>query len=143
MVTETLLERWTGRVIFILIVLLFTPIIAVGQSPNRIIEAKWLDSPPVIDGALSESVWGQAEIATDFFRAKQTRGIPAKLNTKAMILYDADALYIGVHCDEPNMKNLRETQTRRDAWLLGDDTFNVLLEPIMINVTAMYWRSTR
>ena len=128
MVTETLLERWTGRVIFILIVLLFTPIIAVGQSPNRIIEAKWLDSPPVIDGALSESVWGQAEIATDFFRAKQTRGIPAKLNTKAMILYDADALYIGVHCDEPNMKNLRETQTRRDAWLLGDDTFNVLLD---------------
>ena len=128
MEAEMPLMRWTVRLIFVLMVILSTPITAKSQSSSRIIEAKWLDSPPVIDGALSESVWGQAEIATDFFRAKQTRGIPAKLNTKAMILYDADALYIGVHCDEPNMKNLRETQTRRDAWLLGDDTFNVLLD---------------
>ncbi len=128
MVTEMPLKQWTVRTICILIVLLSTPLMAHSQSSNRIIEAKWLDSPPVIDGALSESVWEQAEIATDFFRAKQTRGIPARLNTKAMILYDADALYIGVRCDEPDMKNLRETQTRRDAWLLGDDTFKVLLD---------------
>ena len=128
MVTETPLKRWTVWPICILIVLLSAPIIGKSQSPNRIIEAKWLDSPPVIDGTLSESAWEQAEIATDFFRAKQTRGVPARLNTKAMILYDADALYIGVHCDEPDMKNLRETQTRRDARLLGDDTFKVLLD---------------
>ena len=128
MVTEMPLKRWTVRAICILIVLLSTSIAAISQNPNRTIEAKWLDSPPIIDGALSESAWGQAEIATDFFRAKQTRGIPARLNTKAMILYDSDALYIGVHCDEPNMENLRETKTRRDAWLLGDDTFKVLLD---------------
>ena len=120
--------RWTVRTICILIALLSAPIIGKSQSPSRIIEAKWLDSPPVIDGALSESAWGQAEIATDFFRAKQTRGIPATLKTKAMILYDTDTLYIGVHCDEPDMKNLRETQTRRDSRLLGDDTFKVMLD---------------
>ena len=128
MVNEMPLGRWTVGVTFILIVLLSSPFIVKSQDSSRIIEAKWLESPPIIDGALSESAWGQAKIATDFFLAKQTRGIPAKLNTKAMILYDADALYIGVRCDEPNMEGVRATQTRRDAWLLGDDTFNVLLD---------------
>jgi hypothetical protein len=111
-----------------MMVCLCTPIAANSESSARVIKAKWLDNPPIIDGVLSESIWDQAEIATNFFLAGQAGGIPAKLNTKAMVLYDADMLYIGVRCEEPNMNNLRMTQTRRDTALWRDDTVQVMLD---------------
>lgn len=87
-----------------------------------------VDDPPVIDGALSEGVWQKTEISTHFFRAEQTRGVPAKLNTQAMVLYDENTLYIGMRCEEPKMNNLRETQTRRDTPVWHDDAVEILLD---------------
>ncbi len=121
-------QRWIGLGFSIIMVCISTPLFANSRNDGRIIRAKWLDEPPVIDGALSEGIWQNAEIADNFFRAGSSRGVPAKLNTKAMVLYDANTLYVGVHCDEPNMKALRETQTRRDAPVWQDDTVQVLLD---------------
>ena len=126
--TEIQRGRWMWLIIFGLIVFLQTPILAGSDTSARVIKAKWLDANPVIDGSLSESVWQNAEIATDFFRADEKAGVPAKLSTKAMVFYNEDALYIGVRCDEPNIGNLRETQTRRDAPIWEDDTIYVLLD---------------
>ena len=114
--------------IFSLIVFWSTPILTHSQSSTRVITAKWLDQPPVIDGVLSESVWQKAETATNFFYADRTSSVPAKLNTQAMVLYDENTLYVGMRCDEPNMKNLRQTQTRRDDPLWSDDNVQVLLD---------------
>ncbi|MCZ6677350.1 MAG: DUF5916 domain-containing protein [Candidatus Poribacteria bacterium] len=121
-------QRWISLALFIIMVCACTPLFAGGRNAGRSIKAKWLDEPPVIDGALSEGVWQKAEIATNFFRAEGARGVPATLNTKAMVLYDANTLYVGVYCDEPNMNALRETQTRRDAPVWQDDMVQVLLD---------------
>ena len=121
-------KRWVGLGLFIIMTCLTTSVFAKIQDPGRVIKAKWLDAPPVIDGALSDDVWEQAEIADNFYRAEGAHGVRAELGTKAMVLYDANTLYVGVHCDEPNMKALRETQTRRDAPIWQDDTVQVLLD---------------
>ena len=121
-------QQWIGLGILIITVCLATSAFAKGQNSGRVIKAKWLDAPPVIDGDLSDSVWEQAETADNFYRAESTHGVLAELGTKAMVLYDANTLYVGVHCDEPNMEALRETQTRRDASVWRDDTIQVLLD---------------
>ena len=121
-------QQWIGLGILIITVCLATSAFAKGQNSGRVIKAKWLDAPPVIDGDLSDSVWEQAETADNFYRAESTHGVLAELGTKAMVLYDANTLYVGVHCDEPNMEALRETQTRRDASVWQDDTIQVLLD---------------
>ncbi|MBI1923436.1 carbohydrate binding family 9 domain-containing protein, partial [Candidatus Poribacteria bacterium] len=121
-------RQWTCVTIFILIALLPMPIGATDQPPPRVIRSTWVDHPPVIDGDLSEDVWQQADIATHFFRAEPVRGVPAKLNTQAMVLYDEKTLYVGMRCEEPKMNNLRETQTRRDATVWQDDAVEVVLD---------------
>ena len=120
--------RWIRVIIWILIVLLTTPLFAETQSSRRSISATWVDNPPVIDGDLSDSVWQKAHIATDFFRAKEGNIHPAQLNTKAKVLYDEKMLYIGVHCEEPNMKSLLETKTRRDSNIWHNDCIEVMLD---------------
>ena len=121
-------QQWIGLGILIITVCLATSAFAKGQNSGRVIKAKWLDTPPVIDGDLSDSVWEQAEIADNFYRVEGAHGVPAELGTKAMVMYDENTLYVGVHCDEPNMEALRETQTRRDAPVWRDDTIQVLLD---------------
>ena len=70
-----------------------------------------MENPPVIDGDLTDPVWQHAESATNFFRAKEGITHPAELNTEVRVIYDENVLYIGVRCEEPDMKNLRETKT--------------------------------
>ena len=118
-------KQWIGLGILIITVCLATSAFARGQNSGRVIKAKWLDTPPVIDGDLSDGVWEQAEIADNFYRVEGAHGVPAELGTKAMVMYDENTLYVGLHCDEPNMKALRETQTRRDAPVWRDDTVQV------------------
>ena len=121
-------KQWIGLGILIITVCLATSAFARGQNSGRAIKAKWLDAPPVIDGDLSDGVWEQAEIADNFYRVEGAHGVPAELGTKAMVMYDENTLYVGLHCDEPNMNALRETQTRRDAPVWRDDTVQVLLD---------------
>jgi hypothetical protein len=154
---KTKIQRWWWSVLTILVISC-TPIFANVGNSTRVIKANWLGSssstgPPVIDGDLSEAVWHQIVhgedaaqgrrggvpltvhgkdaahmVACDFVRAKQTGGVPAKLKTEAMVLYDEDTLYIGMLCEEPNMNALRETQTRRDSAVWQDDTVQVQLD---------------
>ena len=102
-----------------------------AESPNdstRAVTALRVNQPPHIDGHLSESAWQKAEVAGDFFRAQQNRGMPARLRTEAFVLYDAVAIYVGFRCWEPDMTGLRETLTRRDTRIWGDDAVEVIFD---------------
>ena len=72
---------------------------------------------PVIDDDLADSVWQHAESATNLFRAKEGITQPAELNTEVRVIYDEDMLYIGVCCEEPDMKSLPETKGEATASL--------------------------
>ena len=112
-VEQTERVRWLRAIIWVPITLLTIPLFAETQNTTRTINATWVDTPPVIDGKLTDSVWQRAQIATNFFRAKEGDIQLAQLNTEAKVLYDENTLYIGVHCEEPDMNSLRETKTRR------------------------------
>ena len=98
------------------------------EDSTRYVTALRVDRPPRIDGHLSEPAWRKAEAARDFFRAEQTRGIPARLHTEAFVLYDAAAIYVGFRCREPDMAGLRETLTRRDTRVWHDDAVEVVFD---------------
>jgi len=123
---------WTfGVAIFLWLLLLAAPSqvdSAPPDAPQRVVTALRVDRPPRIDGDLSEPAWGTAQAATDFFRAEQTRGVPARLRTEAFVLYDDVAIYIGFRCWEPDMADLRETLTRRDTRVWADDAVEVVLD---------------
>ena len=120
--------RWSHVLIWMLITLLAIPLFANAQSSRRTVRAVWVEVPPVIDGALTDPVWQHADSATDFFRAKEGETYLAELNTEVRVLYDENMLYIGVRCEEPDMKSLRETMTRRDSFVWQNDCIEVMLD---------------
>src|SRR5688500_17429645 len=56
-----------------------------------------------VDGVLDEATWAAASLATNFVENDQREGQTATLDTEVKLLYDDDALYIGVFAkdDEP------------------------------------------
>ena len=120
---------WARALIWIPILLLVTtPLFANTQNTRRTLRAVWTENPPVIDGVLTDTVWQQAEVATHFFRAKEGETQPVELDTEVRVLYDENMLYIGVRCEEPDMKSLRETLTRRDSFVWQNDCIEVMLD---------------
>jgi hypothetical protein len=92
---------------------------------------------PVIDGVLSDDVWGQAEPVTEFVQREPFTGAPATQKTEIFLLYDDNYLYIGIRChDEPGRVIGREMA--RDANLGNDDRVQVILDTYNDGRNA-YW----
>lgn len=72
--------------------------------PERIMTAVRVNSNrPQIDGILDDEVWRDTPIATGFVQKDPNHGEPATEKTTVQVVYDNEALYIGVVCyDEPD-----------------------------------------
>src|ERR1051326_1649349 len=71
---------------------------AQGSDRRRTVTAVEAAAPIVVDGALDEQVWRDAEAAADFVQAEPHEGEPATEATEVRVAFDRDALYIGVVC---------------------------------------------
>ena len=71
---------------------------AAESSPNErpMLQVPVTDSKPVVDGKLEEPCWNAAAKTGPL---TVTRAEPAKSTTEALILRDADYLYVGVRCE--------------------------------------------
>ncbi len=92
---------------------------------------------PVIDGVLSDDVWGKAVPVTEFVQREPDNGAPATQPTEIYLLYDDNYLYIGIRCyDEPGKVIGREMA--RDANLGNDDRVQIILDTHLDGRNA-YW----
>ena len=84
----------------------------------------------LVDGVLSESVWTQAEIATDFWMSFPVDGekAPDELKTQVQMTYDDQNIYLGVICygsDDYVIQTLK-----RDIDLNKGDGFGLVIDPV-------------
>ena len=63
--------------------------------------------PPVLDGKLDDPCWREAVLLPRFTH----RGRPANSETYAYVCYDDQHLYVGVHCGEPLVAQMRRKHT--------------------------------
>jgi hypothetical protein len=79
--------------------------------------------PPVVDGRLDDPAWRNAIASETFTQHFPNEGAPPSERTEVRILYDDDALYVGVDCWQvhaPVVKRLmrRDTQLSSDGvWM--------------------------
>jgi hypothetical protein len=84
---------------------------------------------PVIDGALDEAVWRSAPMIDEFTQQEPSDGEPATERTEVRVLYDSQALYLGVHAYDSNPAGVIATEMRRDSpRMLEEDNFQVILD---------------
>lgn len=80
-----------------------------------------------MDGSLDHEVWDRAPWTEPFMDIEGPDHVPQPwLLTRAKLLWDSDALYIGAEMEEPH---LWATLTERDSVIFQDNDFEVFLDP--------------
>src|SRR3982751_4280823 len=69
--------------------------------------------PPVIDGKLDDEVWSSASPATAFVQKFPEEGRPPSEPTRVRVLYDDDAVYVAIDCEQRTTPVVARL-TRRD-----------------------------
>jgi Domain of unknown function (DUF5916)/Carbohydrate family 9 binding domain-like len=92
------------------------------SSASRVTEA------PSIDGTLDEGVWQNAAPLAGFVQAEPFEGQPASEHTEVRILYDDEAIYVGVVLHDRDPSLIVTTDTRRDAELDEMDSFVMIFD---------------
>jgi hypothetical protein len=100
------------------------------EAPPRV-RAAALTENLTIDGMLQEPVWAAAERVDTFIQADPNEGAPATLRTVVRVLARADAVVIGVTCDDPEPDRIVSFSVRRDAPLTSEDHIRIVLGPFL------------
>ena len=86
-------------------------------------------TPPVIDGRLDEDVWLLAGVVEDLHQTQPTEFAAPSERTEIRLLYDEDALYVGVRLWDSEADGIVARVLRQGELVLGDDHFGVILDP--------------
>ena len=70
-----------------------------------------IETPPHIDGLLSEDVWQTATAYEAFVTTDPINGLPASEKTLAYVAYDADNLYFAFRCFDSQPQNIIASMT--------------------------------
>ncbi len=97
-----------------------------GSSPKTV-RAVRVAEPPTIDGAVTEPVWQSADPVMDFTQYDPDEGAVPSEVTSVRILFDDDALYVGVICYDSDPRQIVQQLTRRDR--TGEaDRFSIMID---------------
>jgi len=101
---------------------------APGNGAPRLANAVKVTDAPTIDGMLEDVAWQEAAPLTDFVQADPLEGEPASEQTEVRLLYDDEALFVGVTLHDTDPSQIVTTDTRRDSNLGDQDSFQVILD---------------
>lgn len=92
------------------------------------------DEPVVVDGVLDEPLWQAGEWSSGFTsasRGEDNRGAPrpVEVQTRFKVACDAEALYVGIECDEPLIDKVRADITAHDGTVWSDDCVEIFFDP--------------
>lgn len=106
-------------------------------TAQEIVRAVRFDTPPHMDGLISEEVWMQALPVTQFIQREPRNGEPFTEKTEVYIGYDHLNLYIAFRCyGDPDLITAKELA--RDVSLGNDDRIQVILDTYNDRRNA-YW----
>jgi len=101
------------------------------------IKAVFTDTPPIIDGSVTEDVWSKASMINELYQREPKSGEPVSERTEFYFLYDHNNLYVGIHCfDDP--KGITAKELARDVSLGEDDRVQVILDTYLDGRSG-YW----
>ncbi len=90
-----------------------------ADSPRPHLAAVHVEHAPTVDGRLDEAEWARAPAAGAFTQKLPRDGAAPSEATTVRILYDDDAIYVGVRCDQVGSPIVTRL-TRRDRQVESD-----------------------
>ena len=102
--------------------------LSVFAGADKTAVATRTDTPPVVDGHLTDRCWDLAVPTTDFILLDPVEGAPATNQTVVKILYTEDQLYIGLFMADSNAENIDARVVPRDGRFAPRDLIGILLD---------------
>lgn len=81
-----------------------------------------------VDGVLDEAVWQSAPRQSRFTQRMPKDGAKAAFETSFAVLYDDDAVYVGVWADDPEPQKIGRVLARRDVELPSMDIIAIAID---------------
>ena len=85
-------------------------------------------TPIQLDGRLDEAVWRTAPVAKDFVQNDPREGEAATFDTEVRMVYDHDALYVGVFARDTDPGAIIVSELKKDFNTGSSDTFQIVLD---------------
>ncbi|MBI3401201.1 MAG: carbohydrate binding family 9 domain-containing protein [Acidobacteria bacterium] len=109
-----------------------------GETP--VATARRATGPIAMDGRLHESDWLIAPSIGPLTQREPLQGQPATEDTEVRVLYDEEALYVGIVCHEDHPRGIVSTQLTRDANLDVDDRVTIVLDPFFDHRNGFFFQ---
>jgi hypothetical protein len=84
--------------------------------------------PPALTGRLDHPAWRAAPVATGFIQMRPEPGAPASQRTEVRVLYDDEAVYVGMRMYDDEPDGIAGPLARRDASGIHSDWAHVLID---------------
>jgi hypothetical protein len=97
--------------------------IRTALGPRAVRAERLRATAPAIDGRLTDEAWCGAAPAGDFVQSRPAPGALATLPSSARVLYDDDAVYVGVRLADPHPDSIEAPYPRRDDEVTSDWVF--------------------
>jgi hypothetical protein len=97
-----------------------------GPAERPVVPATRAAGPIHVDGHLDEAAWGQAQVVRGLIQVDPDEAEPESEETEVRVLYDDDAIYLGVRLHDRQPVSTR--LGRRDMNLLDSDWLGVVID---------------
>jgi len=105
------------------------PIVVAGaQEARRSMRAVRRTMPLVIDGKLNDPAWSLAPISAGFLQSYPKPNAPATDPIDVRVLYDNDAIYVGIRLFDAHPDSIAAPLARRDPSGIYSDWVHVLID---------------
>jgi len=97
--------------------------------PIQFVAISETQTPPFLDGQLTDSCWSKSRQLTDFQLTAGNHGQPAQHQTICYVTYNETHLYVAFKCIEPNISEIKaNTKMWDDPDILFDDRVEIFLD---------------
>jgi hypothetical protein len=93
-----------------------------------------------MNGELSQEIWQQAPAYENFSENSPKYGAEPGYRTQARVLYDADALYVGIEAFDADTSLIRAPLVRHDTVYLSQDFIALFIDPTGQRRAAQFFR---
>lgn len=98
-----------------------------GVSARVVAHAARATGPISLDGVLNEAAWQTAPVIRDFTQSYPKAGAPPTDSTQVRVLYDNNALYVGVRMFDSEPGKIAAQLARRDATGIYSDWVHLVI----------------
>ena len=110
------------------------------QKEKPVIETRDIGTFEIkLDGVLDEEVWRSVTPATGFIQEDPNEGEACTEKSEIYVIYNEDNLYIGAKLYDSDPSGILAYQKRRDAWLVTDDRFMLILDSFLDGRTGYFF----